>query len=358
MQCRASQMMVSADRHRSNKLVKWSRRVLDALLSFYIDLPPNDQPSINKQILCDVLFKPTVAHCIDANVDTDRDGTTETVGDPPVMHFMAVLGHFIFNGRECRWRGRSGSCGFRGYPKGPHGALHRVNHWVCEPDSLNWCRVASEVTGFICATWFQDRYLCDRKFLYGNGYPQASSNIRLPRNTPWDWAGVEDLWEFDARGGYRRVRGPERGPRGRRRMENRRFEDAWHFPKSDCIVPVPSKEAVWKQFEARSSVLLNTALTQDTLWDHFPEMSGDSTRLSERYSPIWFCNDGRGDQRDAFVYGVVCLTRDSPPEMVYTIGWQSLSKAYLGALFQGVHVGGNGCDSGVFGVSYIWSRPS
>lgn len=289
------------------------------------------------------MYKSALWRCITANIRTP-EGASGYDYDPAVAQFMAVIGYFIPKDMDAE---------NRIIPE-RHEQSRPDDQWAFAIPTVVWGRVAIDARYF--------RYLHDyedgpayRPVLYGQGFPEIPSRVLRERGL-WDWAGVKGLWVQNSAYNGREVHVDSRRFR-RRRI---RYKDAWEFPTEWVLDLADGPQAISQQFSARLSSLCSSSspssstkkpILPEILWDHFPAFDSDYIPPYPSFPPIWFHNAGQSNSGDAFVYGVVCLSGDSPPELVWTIAWQSIAVPYLGVLFQGVEIGGCGSGYGVMGVS-------
>jgi hypothetical protein len=148
-------------------------------------------------------------------------------------------------------------------------------------------------------------------------------------------------------------------------MEGRcRNGPATGFPIQFCLTPVRDKE----QVDAAFSSLVHEARGQrymygirephdiGILWDHFPSIGrydGD-----DRFPPIYFHgvrnNCGPAYQ---FLYGVVHLSTDNPPEVIWTMAMQHGVFEEIGSILRMVQIGGCGSKVGTVGVCHFTVCP-
>jgi len=88
------------------------------------------------------------------------------------------------------------------------------------------------------------------------------------------------------------------------------------------------------------------------IWDHFPAVPADNDLA---LPSLYFYNTNKAnDEDDTFIYGVVTLSSDSPPEVVWTIGTETRSgqpTSLSRILVRLVEFGGSNSKFGVHGVS-------
>lgn len=299
------------------------------MLGLYIDLPPFGQTSANEPILVSLLSTRARWSCELASLrqvryrmpfGLRRHDCGPYTGDRQVLHYMAVVGN---DAREFYPRSRKDITRLAapGLP---------INDWLHTPNAqVDWAQISDDAMRTV-----NDRHR-DRRasqiFMQGYGFPNV---LRGEHRGVWDWADVRGPWTFA-------LEGKARGGQYMERLHYTEYNHSWYFPESCAFTPAESKRAVSQIFLARSDT---SAVTVDALWDCFPDPEPPH---HQHYPPTYFYDDSTPD---IFVYGVVCLSRDQPPELVWTIAWQSLTDTQLGAILQGVQIGGCGGNFGIVGV--------
>lgn len=313
---------------------QWSRRVIVTLMELYLDLPSLGYPSANALILRWALQSATVYHCIAAveahyAIPNINGYNMEMLAPWPIApNFKTVMGRLVPMYLH------------------PSGTLFE-SEVISDPTNpltakVDWSGIDTNLLVF--AIQMREMLLKPHSFYYGTGLSRLHSPTSPSAGGVWDWATAEGEWCLPNFKTPVRTVVPN-AVDGAEAVDWSR-ETTFNFPSTFSLKVSSGVEDINRAFKGASS----DSVPISCLWDHFPNVGTQNAPPHPRFPPLFFHNGDTQHSEDAFVYGFVCLSLDSPPELIWTMAWQSRTVKHRGALFQGVQIGGCGSRLGIIGV--------
>jgi len=318
--------------------IRWGPRILRVAYGLFVDMPGQTFPSRNAELLSEMFFSPVLEIIVDVLL--------------PLRLQLDSQGKEMMSG-----------------PLEPHSDLTRMaaiaiacqthspmRQYTDTPLRRDWRRPMG-----ILVDWqecIRTAKLDPRVGMYvddlrGDGL--LNLGCRPSNGAVWDWADVRGEWltQYHGRvvGGHRpaAVLSPVMLDMSTH-MFYWRQAPRHDLPLSFELVPVSTRDDVNKAFNQVST-------DEADLWYQFPDDPPPRSGI-----PPLFFHSTHTDTTSPFVYGMVSLSKDEPPELEWILGvwYPNLTDSSVGSavkredfIIRGVQMGGRGSRLGVRGVSLV-----